>query len=58
MITERQGIVSDFCLGYDGVWLERGELDNIIERAAPAVELDGYQPDRSRRDDPVQEGDY
>lgn len=33
-MTERQGIEIDYCPQCRGVWLDRGELDKIIERAA------------------------
>lgn len=33
-ITERQGIEIDYCPRCRGVWLDRGELDKLIERAA------------------------
>jgi uncharacterized protein len=32
-ISERNGIEIDFCPKCRGVWLDRGELDKIIERA-------------------------
>ena len=32
-ITERQGVEIDYCPQCRGVWLERGELDKILERA-------------------------
>lgn len=32
-ITERQGIEIDYCPQCRGVWLDRGELDKIIERS-------------------------
>jgi Zn-finger nucleic acid-binding protein len=36
-MTDRQGIEIDYCPQCRGVWLDRGELDKIIERsAAPA----------------------
>jgi Zn-finger nucleic acid-binding protein len=36
-MTERQGIEIDYCPNCRGVWLDRGELDKIIERtSAPA----------------------
>jgi Zn-finger nucleic acid-binding protein len=35
VMTERQGIEIDYCPKCRGVWLDRGELDKIIERAAP-----------------------
>ncbi len=34
MITERQGIEIDYCPQCRGIWLDRGELDRIIERSA------------------------
>jgi Zn-finger nucleic acid-binding protein len=33
-IAERQGIEIDYCPDCRGVWLDRGELDKIIERSA------------------------
>ena len=32
VITDRQGIEIDYCPQCRGVWLDRGELDKIIER--------------------------
>lgn len=32
-MTDRQGIEIDFCPKCRGVWLDRGELDKIIERS-------------------------
>lgn len=33
LMTERQGIEIDYCPQCRGVWLDRGELDKIIERS-------------------------
>ena len=33
VMSERQGIEIDFCPECRGVWLDRGELDKIIERS-------------------------
>ncbi len=33
-MAERQGVEIDYCPRCRGVWLDRGELDKIIERAA------------------------
>jgi Zn-finger nucleic acid-binding protein len=33
-MSERQGIEIDYCQSCRGVWLDRGELDKIIERSA------------------------
>jgi Zn-finger nucleic acid-binding protein len=37
VMTDRQGIEIDYCPTCRGVWLDRGELDKIIDRAAPAA---------------------
>ncbi len=36
-MSERQGIEIDYCPQCRGVWLDRGELDKIIERSEAAV---------------------
>jgi Zn-finger nucleic acid-binding protein len=36
VMAERQGVEIDYCPTCRGVWLDRGELDKIIERAAVA----------------------
>jgi len=36
-IAERQGIEIDYCPKCRGVWLDRGELDKIIERSVEAM---------------------
>ena len=36
VMTERQGIEIDYCPQCRGVWLDRGELDKIIERTDQA----------------------
>ncbi|MDP8976421.1 MAG: zf-TFIIB domain-containing protein [Actinomycetota bacterium] len=33
-LAERQGIEIDYCPTCRGVWLDRGELDKLIERSA------------------------
>ncbi|EJN07325.1 zf-TFIIB domain-containing protein, partial [Herbaspirillum sp. YR522] len=37
LISERQGIEIDYCGQCRGVWLDRGELDKLIERSAAAA---------------------
>lgn len=36
VMTDRQGIEIDYCPQCRGVWLDRGELDKIIERSQAA----------------------
>ncbi len=38
-MMERQGVEIDYCPKCRGVWLDRGELDKIIDRATPALPL-------------------
>lgn len=57
VITSRDGIEIDYCPKCRGVWLDRGELDKIIERASPApVERD--EPRGSRRGYDDDDRDY
>ncbi len=42
-IADRQGIEIDYCPQCRGVWLDRGELDKLIERATPANPAMAYQ---------------
>jgi uncharacterized protein len=51
MMTERQGIEVDYCPKCRGVWLDRGELDKIIERADTDVQP-GEQPSQGREHRP------
>lgn len=37
VMTERQGVEIDYCPSCRGVWLDRGELDKLIERSATAA---------------------
>lgn len=34
VMSERQGIEIDYCPECRGIWLDRGELDKILERSA------------------------
>ena len=47
-ISDRQGIEIDFCPQCRGVWLDRGELDKIIERGARYRGDDDDDDDRDR----------
>jgi len=45
-ITERQGIEIDYCPECRGIWLDRGELDKLIDRsdAVSASPREQYPP--------------
>ena len=49
VISDRQGIEIDYCPQCRGVWLDRGELDKIIERTNQA--FDQYKDSRHDDDD-------
>ena len=36
VMTDRSGVEIDYCPQCRGVWLDRGELDKIIERSIPS----------------------
>ncbi len=70
VMSDRQGIEIDYCPQCRGVWLDRGELDKIIERSAaqspapPPPPQPGYaQPpayggDRAYREHKKYDDDY
>lgn len=68
-MTERQGVEIDYCPKCRGVWLDRGELDKIVERAggafasaepAPSDRIPGYtaRPERRPHDRDYDDDDY
>ena len=67
-MTERQGVEIDYCPLCRGVWLDRGELDKIIDRAntdtppsQPQTEYreapQSYQP-RQKQDEYYRDDNY
>ena len=40
VMAERAGIEIDYCPQCRGIWLDRGELDKIIERSAGELQKD------------------
>ncbi len=55
-MSERQGVEIDYCPRCRGVWLDRGELDKIIERAA--AEAPALTPEAPRAAQPPQQAPY
>lgn len=43
-ITDRQGVEIDYCPRCRGVWLDRGELDKLVERS------EAWRPREDRHD--------
>ena len=53
VMSERQGVEIDYCPQCRGIWLDRGELDKILERSAadvpaPVAPQPAYQPQTSQ----------
>ncbi len=56
-MTEREGVEIDYCPDCRGIWLDRGELDRILERAAaresvPAPSAASRADDHKEHPDP------
>jgi len=58
IMSERQGIEIDYCPQCRGVWLDRGELDKLIERALAAMPSSAPRPDAPVAPPPPQQGYY
>lgn len=61
VLSDRQGIEIDYCPQCRGVWLDRGELDKITERAArysDEAEFTRSSGRDERRDDRRDDGYY
>ena len=50
LMTSREGIEIDYCPQCRGVWLDRGELDKLIERAVAGQAPAARQPEPQRQD--------
>ncbi len=49
VLADRSGVEIDYCPKCRGIWLDRGELDKIIERAAEHYSnKDNYDADRHK----------
>lgn len=46
LMTARQGVEIDYCPKCRGIWLDRGELDKIIDRAGAEAAPEPYSPPR------------
>ncbi len=52
VMTDKQGIEIDYCPSCRGIWLDRGELDKLLERAERPAAQDrrphSDEPERTR----------
>lgn len=57
-MTERQGIEIDYCPECRGVWLDRGELDKLMEKARLDASAEANEPVKEQPRQMVQEVIY
>lgn len=62
VMTDRQGVEIDYCPACRGIWLDRGELDKLLDRAAtasaPAAAAAAAPLPRSRQQPDFEDSDY
>ena len=51
VMSERSGVEIDYCPKCRGVWLDRGELDKILERSSQQATQKPQYDERMRYDD-------
>lgn len=57
VMSDRQGIEIDYCPQCRGIWLDRGELDKIIERSTKETPTN-FQPNQPNYNSHPQQGYY
>ena len=61
VMADRQGVEIDYCPACRGIWLDRGELDKLLDRAATApvpVTAAAAPVPRSRHQPDFEDSDY
>ncbi len=47
VLAERQGVEIDYCPACRGIWLDRGELDKLLDRAEAAAPIQATAPQQA-----------
>ncbi|MBY0469754.1 zf-TFIIB domain-containing protein [bacterium] len=55
VMSERKGVEIDYCPDCRGVWLDRGELDKILEKSKEADQPPSHRDDKHH---PQSQGEY
>ncbi len=58
VMSDRSGIEIDYCPTCRGVWLDRGELDKIIERSLTQPAAPAPAPQQNYQQQPQQQQHY
>ena len=48
VMSDRQGVEIDYCPECRGVWLDRGELDKIIDRSSAPPTQQGHEEEEAK----------
>jgi hypothetical protein len=58
VMTDRQGVEIDYCPACRGIWLDRGELDKLLERSAAMSVAPSANAMPLRRQPDFEDSDY
>jgi len=63
VMSDRQGVEIDYCPSCRGIWLDRGELDKLLERSVAAAPVAAppaanHNPTPARRHADFEDSDY
>lgn len=58
VMSDRNGVEIDYCPSCRGVWLDRGELDKIIERAGSSAESHSEERQHERHEEQRRNHDH
>ena len=58
LMSEKQGVEIDYCPACRGVWLDRGELDKILERASTTLVPPPVAVPHTRKHNEFEDSDY
>lgn len=57
-MTDRQGVEIDYCPACRGIWLDRGELDKLLERSTEVVVQRTLPAAQQRKQPDFEDSDY
>ncbi len=59
LIADKKGVEIDYCPDCRGIWLDRGELEKILERSAEHLsDRSNYESDYKKFEYKAQDGDF
>ncbi|MEI8183868.1 MAG: zf-TFIIB domain-containing protein [Desulfomonile sp.] len=57
LLSERQGVEIDYCPKCRGIWLDRGELEKLIEKSNSEAQSFPHRDNRDPRSESYQKSD-